>query len=210
MVEKKTTTSPEDTVAEGQADKASAGDGEAKAAAAPKKRASRRAKGAGNGAAKKKPARKPRAKKSTAKKEAGASRRGSSSKGEASSAARDRRRHPRAELRLLVQHRFETVDDFVKEVATNISAGGLFLQTEQPHAEGSTVYLRFALQDGLPLIEGIGRVVRVNAAGHPGRVPGMGIEFISLDDESRQLIDTLVLERFSSEGEAEQGEGGSP
>ena len=106
----------------------------------------------------------------------------------------ERRHHPRVDLDLLVQHRFATLDEFIEKLAINISAGGMFLATEEPHSKGTTIYLRFALADGLPLIEGIGRVVHVNKPGEPDRTAGMGIEFISLDDDSRRLIDSLVAE----------------
>ncbi|MFH1810215.1 MAG: TIGR02266 family protein [Pseudomonadota bacterium] len=113
----------------------------------------------------------------------------------ASSDPKDRRRHRRVPLNLLVQHRFETLEAFMEEIATDLSAGGLFLRTDSPHAIGSTIYLRFALADGMPLIEGIGRVVWASAQASADQVPGMGIEFLSLDDESRQLIDTIVAAR---------------
>ncbi|MBN2362017.1 MAG: TIGR02266 family protein [Deltaproteobacteria bacterium] len=108
---------------------------------------------------------------------------------------RDERRHyQRADLDLLVQHRFATLEEFIEKMAINISAGGMFLATDQPREHGTTIYLRFALADGLPLIEGIGRVVHVNRPGEPDRTAGMGIEFVSLDEDSRRLIDSLVLD----------------
>jgi len=106
----------------------------------------------------------------------------------------ERRHHSRVDLDLLVQHRFASLEEFIEKLAINISAGGMFLATEEPHAKGTTIYLRFALADGLPLIEGIGRVVHVNRPGEPDRTAGMGIEFVSLDDDSRKLIDSLVAE----------------
>jgi len=54
------------------------------------------------------------------------------------------------------------------------------------------VYLQFALRDGVKLLEGLGRVVRVNPPGDPSRVAGMGIEFVHLDDESKEIIDEIV------------------
>jgi uncharacterized protein (TIGR02266 family) len=123
---------------------------------------------------------------------------GTSSKASSSDPS-ERRRHRRVPLRLLVQHRFESLEAFLEEVATDLSAGGMFLRTQSPHAVGSTIYLRFTLADGLPLIEGIGRVVWASAAGAAEAVSGMGIEFVSLDDESLQLIDTIVAERALAE-----------
>lgn len=115
---------------------------------------------------------------------------------------KERRRHKRVPLKLLVQHRFESLQAFLEEVATDLSAGGMFLRTDSPHPVGSTIYLRFTLADGLPLIEGIGRVAWAATKTKADTVSGMGIEFLSLDDESRQLIDSIVADRAPEDGGA--------
>src|SRR2546423_6590799 len=103
----------------------------------------------------------------------------------------NRRRHPRTPLSLLVQFRFNTFEDFLAEYSVNISPGGMFIRTTEPREEGSMIYLQFSLKDGSKLIEGLGRVVRVNPEGDPGREPGMGIEFVNFDEESMQLIEEI-------------------
>lgn len=104
---------------------------------------------------------------------------------------RDKRRHPRAPLSLLIQFRFDSLDDFMSEYAIDISYGGMFIRTNEPRDEGSMVYLQFSLKGGARLIEGLGRVVRVNPTG--GSQPaGMGIEFVNFDDESMALIEDIV------------------
>ena len=113
----------------------------------------------------------------------------------------ERRRYKRVPLNLLVQHRFESLDSFLEEVASDISVGGLFLKTENPKAVGTTVYLRFALSDGLPLIEGIGEVVWCHDKPESDSSRGMGIEFVSLDEESRKLIESIVGERYAEKNE---------
>lgn len=112
---------------------------------------------------------------------------------------RERRQHRRVPLTLLVQHRYENLGEFMQEAAQDISVGGMFLRSENLRQVGDTIYLRFALDDGLPLIEGIGRVVRVNPGVEDARVKGMGIEFVSLDRESRKLIESIVADRFSEQ-----------
>lgn len=107
----------------------------------------------------------------------------------------DRRRHPRARLSLLIQFRFDTLDDFLTEYAIDISTGGMFIRTDQPHEEGSVLFLQFALRDGNRLLEGLGRVVWVNPPGDPAREAGMGIEFLNLDNESRELIEEIVAHK---------------
>lgn len=107
--------------------------------------------------------------------------------------ADERRRYPRKPLSILVQYRFNTFEDFLAEYSLNISLGGIFIRTEAPRDEGSIVYLQFSLTDGSRLIEGMGKVVRVNPPG--SRHTGMGIEFLNFDDESMALIYDICTAR---------------
>jgi molecular chaperone DnaK len=108
------------------------------------------------------------------------------------------RKYTRTALSLLVQYRFNTFDDFLAEYAVNLSPGGMFIRTSEPLEEGAMIYLQFSLKDGSKLIEGLGRVVRVNAPGDATHPPGMGIEFVNFDEESM----TLVAEICASRGPA--------
>ncbi|MFN7132308.1 MAG: TIGR02266 family protein [Myxococcales bacterium] len=108
----------------------------------------------------------------------------------------DKRKHPRAPLQLLIQFRFDTFDDFLAEYSTDISLGGMFIRTRQPREEGSFIYLQFALKDGARLIEGLGKVVRVNPPGDPDTIPGMGVEFVNFDEESMALIEEIVAQKL--------------
>ena len=103
----------------------------------------------------------------------------------------NRRKHARTSLSLLVQYRFNSFEDFLAEYSLNISAGGIFIRTNEPREEGAMIYLQFYLRDGSKLIEGLGRVVRVNPVDDTSRVPGMGIEFVNFDDESMSLIQEI-------------------
>jgi uncharacterized protein (TIGR02266 family) len=110
------------------------------------------------------------------------------------------RRHPRAKVQLLIQFRFDTFEDFVAEYSTDLSVGGMFLRTEKPREEGSFVYLQFALRDGSRIIEGLGKVVHVIPPGVPGRIAGMGIEFVNFDAESTATIEEIVARRLAKGG----------
>ena len=116
---------------------------------------------------------------------------------ESEESADDRRRFPRASLQLLIQYRFETFEEFLAEYSTDISLGGMFIRTPNPHDEGSFVYLQFSLKDGSRLIEGLGKVVRVNPAGDPKTEAGMGVEFVNFDPESMALIEEIVASRLA-------------
>jgi type IV pilus assembly protein PilZ len=112
----------------------------------------------------------------------------------------ERRRHPRAPLQLLIQYRFDTFEEFLAEYSVDLSVGGIFIRTDKPRDEGAFVYLQFALRDGARLIEGLGKVVRVNPPGDAEQVAGMGIEFVNLDRESRDLIEEIVASRLQPRG----------
>jgi type IV pilus assembly protein PilZ len=114
----------------------------------------------------------------------------------------ERRKYPRVPLSLLIQYRFDTLEDFLSEYSTNISIGGMFIRTEKPKDEGTLVYLQFYLRDGAKLIEGLGRVVRVNPADSAGdqAAAGMGIEFVNFDEESMELIRQIVERNIAAAG----------
>ena len=107
----------------------------------------------------------------------------------------EKRKHPRTPLNVLVQFRFDSFDEFLAEYSLNISPGGIFIRTDSPREEGAVIYLQFALKDGSKLIEGMGRVVRVNPPGDSRRPAGMGIEFTNFDDESMSLIAEICAQR---------------
>jgi type IV pilus assembly protein PilZ len=114
----------------------------------------------------------------------------------------ERRRYPRVPLSLLIQYRFDTLEDFLSEYSTNISIGGMFIRTDKPKDEGTLVYLQFYLRDGAKLIEGLGRVVRVNPADSASDKTevGMGIEFVNFDEESMELIHQIVERNMAAAG----------
>ena len=104
----------------------------------------------------------------------------------------ERRRHERVPLSLLVQYRVNTFEEFLAEYSADISVGGMFIRTTEPRELGALIYLQFWLKDGSKLIEGLGRVVRVNPPGDPARPAGVGLEFVNFDDDSMGLIEEIV------------------
>ncbi|MGV3620661.1 MAG: TIGR02266 family protein [Archangium sp.] len=110
----------------------------------------------------------------------------------------EKRRHPRTPLNVLVQFRFDSFDEFLAEYSLNISPGGIFIRTDTPREQGAVIYLQFTLRDGSRLIEGMGKVVRVNAPGESSRPAGMGVEFTNMDDESMSLIAEICAQRGNS------------
>jgi uncharacterized protein (TIGR02266 family) len=107
------------------------------------------------------------------------------------------RRADRLQHELLVAYR--TVDGFITDWAVNISRGGIFINTRNPLAVGTTVRLIISLPDTAFPFDLSGRVMRVNEFDNPAnQVPGMGIEFIDVDEEKRGRIERFV-ERLRKE-----------
>jgi uncharacterized protein (TIGR02266 family) len=106
----------------------------------------------------------------------------------------DRRATARYPARFAV--RFRTVDEFKREYATNISAGGLFIRTEAPPEMNSVIDVELELPGDKP-IEGKALVVhRVSPAEAAQRnvEPGVGVQFVQADDRFRERIDRFVAE----------------
>ena len=103
----------------------------------------------------------------------------------------NKRKAERLENELPVAYR--SVDGFITDWVTNISKGGLFINSRTPLPVGTLVRLIIQLPDTPFPFELKGRVVRVcefdNAT---NEVPGMGIEFVDIDDDKRARIERFV------------------
>lgn len=107
------------------------------------------------------------------------------------------RRADRLQHELLVAYR--TVDGFITDWAVNISKGGIFINTRNPLAVGTTIRLIISLPDTAFPFDLTGRVARVNEFDNPSnQVPGMAIEFMDVDEEKKARIDRFV-ERLRKE-----------
>lgn len=103
----------------------------------------------------------------------------------------NRRRSPRLHHELPVAYR--SVGSFLSDWATNISRGGLFINTRKPLPVGTIVKLIIQLPgSGFPF-DIAGRVARVEEWDNRSNMaPGMGVEFIDLDGAKRERIDAFV------------------
>lgn len=107
----------------------------------------------------------------------------------------EHRRADRLQHELLVAYRveYQTVGGFVTDWAVNLSRGGMFINTSHPAAEGSNVKLILSLPGGASPFELTGRVTRVIEVDNPARaVPGMAVQFVDIDEEKRNRIDSFV------------------
>ncbi len=98
----------------------------------------------------------------------------------------DKRRSERAPV--VVRVDYSTVDAFFSDFTRDINEGGMFIETDEPHAPDSVVTLQFKLPGGDEPLRVRGRVVWVSE----GERAGMGIEFEGLDSAERARINQVV------------------
>ena len=111
-----------------------------------------------------------------------------------------RRSFPRFNARFAV--RFATVQDFVLEYAANISAGGVFVQTDNPPPLKSVVQVEMELPGGGAAVPARGMVVhRVTKqeAQARGTLAGVGVQFMDANDSFRQRIDAAIAHILETE-----------
>lgn len=97
-------------------------------------------------------------------------------------------RAPRVPVVAQVKLGYNSILDFHASQSLNISRSGMFVASDRPGPVGSIVEFEFALADGLSLLKGKGEVVRVTTS----PVPGMGVRFRELDDNSRKCLEGIV------------------
>lgn len=105
------------------------------------------------------------------------------------------RQPTRRHERILVNREFESIEEFITEYVSNLSATGAFIRTDDPLPVGTMVDLRFTvIADDFESIEGVGEVVRVVPPGQR-EPPGMAVVFTELTQYSEQLIRQLLTRR---------------
>ncbi len=88
---------------------------------------------------------------------------------------------------------YRSVGSFLTDWATNISQGGLFINTRKPLPVGTAVKILVQLPGASFPFQLGGRVTRVTEFdNHANMVPGMGIEFTDVDEPKRRELETFV------------------
>ncbi|HET9554966.1 MAG TPA: TIGR02266 family protein, partial [Anaeromyxobacteraceae bacterium] len=104
----------------------------------------------------------------------------------------------RTPIGLVVRLAYGSVEEFAQRFAVNLSRGGVFIRTRDPRPAGTVLAFELKLASGETVVKGEGVVRWIQAEdrhAHPPRAPGMGVEFTSLDDASRALVERLVSRR---------------
>ncbi len=101
----------------------------------------------------------------------------------------------RKELRteVEIEIRYRTAQEFLSVYARNISGGGIFVQTAQLLPLNHGVRLRFTLPGISHRFDLSGIVVWSNPGSKQSSLPsGMGIKFLDIDPQSRELIADFI------------------
>ena len=109
-------------------------------------------------------------------------------------AGEERRRYPRIPVEIFIE--YEALEQFFKDYVTNISRGGIFIQTETPLPIGTKLYIRFLLPGSQEVIKTEGEVVWRS---EEGKQRGMGVAFKKLDREARDRVEAIVLQAWGDE-----------
>ena len=111
----------------------------------------------------------------------------------------ERRQTPRQSVRLLVRHQSDGESSPVVDYASDLSHGGLFIQTSRAVQKDETLQVEFAPMRDARLVVAFCRVARVTAH-------GIGAEFVQLDDDSKQALnDALTAADLAAMGTAPMG-----
>jgi uncharacterized protein (TIGR02266 family) len=107
-----------------------------------------------------------------------------------SSAQLERRRFERAPITAQVE--FELTNSSsgpsrVRKHMANISTGGLFISTEEPIRTGTRMVVRFEMPNNKH------RVIAVSRVAYVKKGLGLGVEFLSLDEEDREELEAYIL-----------------
>lgn len=112
------------------------------------------------------------------------------------------RRPRRVHLDGEVSLKFKEHPGFFEERSANLSPGGMFIRSTEPQPPGTVFDFELTLEGEPRLIHGIGEVAWTREADEGfDRPPGMGVRFLSLEPESREVIDRLIAERREEDGE---------
>lgn len=107
----------------------------------------------------------------------------------------NRRRESRVFVGLLVRVRYQDVSEFIDYYATNISSGGIFIQSRRVYPKDTLLKFEIKLKGGQTVLQGRGVVAWTREPSQPDtrpQVPGMGVRFLHLDASSKQVVKRII------------------
>lgn len=102
----------------------------------------------------------------------------------------ERRKEQRIPIEIEVK--YSTGDSFVIDWTMNISRGGMFIRTPNPLPVGSVLKIQFSVPGAQENISAEGIVRWKIDPSDPNIIPGMGIEIISIDESSKNILNEFI------------------
>lgn len=115
----------------------------------------------------------------------------------------NRRKFARVSLETRVRIVLSGVDARRQLFIDNISEGGLFIRVDDPKPIGSKIRFEFLVRDQGPTISGLGLVQWVSR--DPEGPPGMGIQFLELNEAGRTEIQEILRSQKSKSRKTPSG-----
>ena len=123
---------------------------------------------------------------------------GTEKKKSVKSAKQDARIDHRIPIQLLVDYRCD--GHYLVDFCRDLGTGGVFIETNDPLAQGSSVDLTFTLPDSKETLQTKGKVIWVQSAVPNKRLTaGMGVQFDGFDTKQREVLEEFV-KRHHAEG----------
>ncbi len=105
----------------------------------------------------------------------------------------EKRIHPRKTLRTKVIFEDETGEGFIYFYSTDVSRGGIFLESDIPLKQGTRAFLSFTLGEGSPPLRVTAQVVRIEKQSDNSLpVIGMGIQFVDLPESVQKALQDFI------------------
>jgi uncharacterized protein (TIGR02266 family) len=113
-----------------------------------------------------------------------------------------------------IRLRYASFDALIDKFAPNVTRGGVFIASRTPLPIGSTFAFEIQLAGGEVALAGDGKVTWVKAfdPAAPQKAHGMGVQFLRLDNPSRELLNKILARKAATAGAAPgrpMGMGGS-
>ena len=101
---------------------------------------------------------------------------------------------------LRIRLRFASFDALIDKFAPNVTRGGVFLASRTPLPIGSTFAFEIQLAGGEVALAGDGKVTWVKAFDPtaPQKPHGMGVQFLRLDNPSRELLNKILARKAAT------------
>jgi len=106
-----------------------------------------------------------------------------------------------------IRLRYASFDAFIDKFAPNVTRGGVFIASRTPLPIGSAFAFEIQLAGGEVALAGDGKVTWVKAfdAAAPQKPHGMGVQFLRLDNPSRDLLNRILARKAATAAAAPPG-----